>query len=188
MLSRMILALGLLINGPAMAQSVGIKFNEMKVGTALTTESRSFADKIFVATYIGKDGDFHVMQISEKMPDGSLDHRLKEHYDNDGRLAFKLLKDGKNEYSPYSCHYVLGPCTNTYRYLNPFNKKYVVNEQQTDNRLEGDMLIVRVIRKTNDPFEVPFELGPHNLRINSNHTNALGQPSGFKFISLDIPK
>jgi len=169
------------------SSDVGIEFDNMKTGTRLTTATVWEPQRTYIEEFTGEENGFFIMQTYRLKEDGSTEKRNMVGYDQQGRKVFSTLNGKKNTYTPYSCHYVVGSCTHTYTYYNVFKKKFVTNQGRFDNRLEGDQLIVGVIQSSGSRFEVPFRLGQYNLRLSNVHENALGKPSGFRFIGLSIP-
>ncbi|MGI9318575.1 MAG: hypothetical protein ACR2QW_14695 [bacterium] len=159
----------------------------MKIGTRLTTTTVWHPETTYIEEFIGKEDGYYLIQNYKLLDDGSSEVRNKVGYDEKGRKVFSTLDGKTNTYTPYSCQYVIGKCTHTYKYYNSLTKKYVTNEGKYDNRLDGDTLYVGVITFDGSMYEVPFELGPHKLRMSSEYKNALGKPTGFKFVDLAIP-
>ncbi len=177
-----------LFSTSAYSQDVGINFSSMKVGTRLTTATVWEPGRTYADEFIGKEDGFFIMQTYQLLDDGSPRKRNKVGYDQSGRKVFSSLDGKTNTYSPYSCHYVVGSCSHTYKYFNRITGKFVTNEGTFDNRIEGDHFILGVVKTDGSKFEVRFELGPHNLRLSNVHQNALGQPTGYRFIDLFIPE
>ena len=89
---------------------------------------------------------------------------------------------------PWSCQFEVGECTETHTYPNPFKDyKLVTNTRTYTNRIEGDLFLFTYKNVMDEVVEIPFELGPYNLRINSIYNNALNQPAGFELVELQEP-
>ncbi len=172
---------------PTFAQEVGIEFETMKIGTKLTTTSFGYVEATYIEEYIGKKDGYFQIQTYKLLDDGSTKVLNLVSYDDKGRKVLSTLDGKTNTYTPYSCHYVVGKCSHTYKYYNSLKKNFVTNEGKFDNRLDGDTLYVGVIQSDGDMFEVPFELGPHRLRISSENIDALGTKTGHEFVDLEIP-
>lgn len=174
----------------AFAQDVGIQFDKMKIGTTLLTQSLSDDDKIKSQKFVGKQGDFYVVEESHIKADGTSKALGNTYYDSEGREAKADWFDGPAYYKPYSCFYAAGNCKQTLDYPNPLTKKKEkrsVSVRQYDNRLEGDTFIVTWKMASGKTHEVPFELGPYNFRVSSRYENALGELRGHKLIELIEP-
>ena len=181
-----LLALGL-STATALAEEVGIQFDAMKIGTKLTTATAGYQPTTYIEEYIGEEDGYFLIQNYKLLEDGATKALNKAGYDAKGRKVFSMLDGKTNTYAPYSCHYVVGKCTHTYKYFNRFTKKYVSNEEAFDNRIDGDNLMVGVFKFDGSMYEVPFELGPHRMRLSSQYQNSLGKPAGYKFVDLFIP-
>lgn len=170
------------------AEDVGIDFESMKPGTRLTTKTRGSYEVTYIEEYVGRNGGLFQTQTYKLEDDGSLKKLNLSSYDESGRKLNSTLNGKTNTYSPYSCHYVIGKCTHTYRYYNLFTKKFVSNESRFENRLDGDTFYVGVIPSNGEKFEVPYKLGPHRLRVSSRHKNKLGKLTGHEFVALQVPE
>jgi len=170
-------------------RGVSIQFDGLKVGTQLTIQRRGFSDSKIAETYVGKDGEHHVFEISEVQEDGSLELISRSHYDEAGREVF-VVKDGKKitTFTPFSCMYVLGDCEHTSSYFNPFTDKYIESTSQYKNHRDGDTLYIGAVKSDGELLVVPYQLGAHNLRISNEYKNALDQDTGFSFVNLEIPE
>lgn len=178
-----------LLSVPSLAQDVGIKFDEMPIGTTLVTEV--FSSKPFRRSekYIGKRDEFYVVETSLIRTGGKIERYSTDYYDLKGRLIRRDRSRGFEEYSPYSCHYELGVCVHRYQYPNPFkNYNQTANKRKYITRLEGDTLIVSWSLADGNVAEVPFKLGPYNLRLSSENVNRLGRKTGYKFVDLIEPE
>ena len=178
----------MIIVSPAIAQEVGIKFHEMKIGTTLVTESYGTNPIRLSEKYIGKSGDFYVTEITRGKRGETLKFSSTSFYDSRGRLIRRDRTKGFEEYTPFSCHYTLGNCKHGYQYPNPFKDyKQTKNSSEYTNRLEGDQLIITWKMADDSIAEVPYKLGPYNLRVSSSYKNALGEQRGHKLIELIEP-
>jgi len=172
-----------------LAQSAEIDFSELKVGTELTVKYRGFSDSTIVKKYVGLEGEHHVFEESKLLEDGSRELVTRHFFDSEGRLLYVMKGDKRSRtYTPFSCEYVLGDCEHKLEYLNPFKKTYVVNEGRYRNRLDGETLLLGAFKSDGEMFEVPFELGPHNLRVSNEYENALGQETGYSFVGFETPE
>lgn len=174
----------------ALAQDVGIQFGKMKIGTTLLTQSLSDSKSIKSQKFIGKQGNFYVVEENRIKTDGSTKPLGNTYYDLDGREAKADWHDGPAYYKPYSCMYTVGTCEHTLDYPNPLTKKKVkrsTSVRKYNNRLQGNTLIVTWELSSGKTHEVPFELGAYNFRISSRYKNALGQLRGHKLIELIEP-
>ena len=173
---------------PANSQDVGIKFNEMKIGTTLVTEFLGKKPFRLSEKYLGKRGNNFVTEVIRITNKGKSVFSSTSFYDTKGRLVRRDRSEGFEEYTPYSCFYVVGECRHGYQYPNPFkNNKQTKNSGKYINRLENDTLIVTWKTISDSIVEIPYKLGPYNLRISSNYKNALGQQRGHKLIELIEP-
>lgn len=181
--------LGVTLPSIGWAEGVGIKFDQLNVGTKLTTQMRGFSTATYIEEYIGMEDGFHLIQIHKKLDDGSTKKLSVKGYDTQGRQVFSRRQDGKvSTYSPYSCRYALGNCTHIYDYYNPITKKMVVNEGLYFGKLEGNQYILTVFTSDGDSFDVPYELDENNLRLRNIYKNALDQPAGFEFVDVDYAR
>jgi len=185
-----IAAVGLtLLAAPANAEDIGLQFDDMPIGTKLITETLDDDPQQYAETYVGKKGEFHVIELSRIKSDGTEPRILVRLYDEAGRLIRKE-KDGKlnSSNTPFSCEYVLGPCEQTYVYANPFkNGKLVTHDDFYRNELRGKTLTVAKQLADGSFLEIPYELGPYNLRVSSKYTNNLGQVRGYRLIEISEP-
>lgn len=175
---------------PVLAEPAGILFADMPVGTRLVTKSRSaFSSATIAEEYLGRTGDLYVTQNSVLQDDGSFKATAKYYYDLQGRKVKSVNNARESTYKPYSCHYQTGECTETYTYPNPFRDyKLVTNKKTYTSRIEDDVFILTYIKIDGALVEIPFELGPYNLRINSIYNNALNKPAGFELVELVVPE
>lgn len=172
------------------AKDVGIKFDEMAVGTTLVTQSLSGKKRVSVEKYIGKRNGFHLMEESWLSPDGTSEPLGEVLYDNKGRRVRSERSRGSFIHTPFSCHFALGECTHIYDYPNQFSKKKNKRTKSVGrykNRFEGDTLYVTWKMADDSIAEVPIKLGPYNLRVSSEYKNALGQLRGHKLIEIIEP-
>ncbi len=175
---------------PASAENVGIEFEKMPVGTTLVTESLGDSPRILEQKYIGKQGDYFVMEERQSKDDGTMRDLGQVFYDTQGRLVKSERKPGITYYTPYSCLFALGECTQVLDYPNPFTKKKVKRTKSTghyNNRLEGDTFIVSWQLVDGSRQEVPYTLGPYKLRVSSKYKNRLNQVIGHKLIKIVQP-
>ena len=173
---------------PAHAEDVGIKFDEMKIGTTLVTEFHGSDPIRLSEKYVGRRGDFFVTEVMRSKGDEEPEFSSTSFYDSKGRLVRRDRTKGFEEYTPYSCMYALGECKHGYQYPNPFKDyKQTKNSSEYVNRLEGDTYYVTWKMVDGSIAEVPYKLGPYNLRVSSEYKNALGQQRGFRLIELKVP-
>ena len=182
------LAVGLWMARAGVSQEVGIRFSELDAGTKLTTQQRGFSDATIVEEYVGREGDHHVFEVGERLDDGSLKPISRSFYDAEGRMIYIMKGDKKSSYTPFSCSFVLGECEHELSYYNPLSKKFVERTETFKNRRDGEIFYLGVIQSDGEMFEVPYRLGPHNLRISNEYQNALGQDTGYSFVRLDVPE
>ena len=178
-----------LVAGSAHAEVVGLQFDKMPVGTKLITETRDADPQQYAETYVGKKGDVYVIERSKIKSDGTEPLILVQHYDEKGRLIRKE-KDGKmnSTHTPFSCAYVLDRCEHTYVYADPFKSgKLDTLKDVYRNQLDGKVLTVAKQLADGSYMEIPYELGPYNLRISSEYTDADGQTQGYKLIEIIEP-
>ena len=174
---------------PAFADDIGIQFDDMKIGTKLVTESRDKKPKRYTETYLGKQGDYHVIEIGKIADDGAAKAIAKGFFDSEGRLI-RSEKNGKfsYEHTPFSCKYLLGDCAETYVYANPFkNGKRVTHHKTYMNSIDGDVVTVALKLSDGSYLKIPYQLGAYNFRVSSEYTNALGQVRGFRLIEIVEP-
>ncbi len=166
---------------PAHAQEVGIEFAQMPVGTTLVTESLDTPKRILEQKFVGEENGFFVMEERQSKNGEPMKDIGKVFYDKAGRRVKSERKPGVTYHKPYSCLFAVGECTHEQDYPNPFTKKAekrTRSSQAYANRLEGKTLIVTWKLASGKQQEVPFTLGPYNLRVASSYKNALGQQRG----------
>ena len=186
-LSRIFIAL-FALTLPAYAQDVGIKFAEMPVGTTLVTDVLSSRPFQRSEKYVGKQGEFYVVENSITKSNGITKLSSTDYYDMKGRLVRLDREKGFEAYTPYSCRYVIGECEHSYEYPNPFKDyRQTKNTRKYSTRLDGKMLIVSWKLANGEIAEAPFELGPYNLRVSNIYRNRLGKKTGYKFVELIEP-
>lgn len=178
----------ILLTLSAFAADVGIRFDEMPVGTILVTESIGSTPLRQSEQFVGKRGEFFVTEIRRRGKDGQWSIASTNFYDLRGRLVRLNGKNGVQTYEPYSCHYVLGECKHTYRYPNPFkDNRQIVNTSAYQNRLDGNNLFISWRLVDGKLVELPFRLGRYRLRVANQYRNRLGQEKGFRLIELTVP-
>lgn len=167
---------------------VGIRFAQMPVGTVLTISLRGALTYQVEQEYLGIQNGFQVMQVRKINDDGSRKDLSKIFFNAAGQRVYSERRGKQNTYEPYDCRYALGVCETTHTYFNSLKATYVSNASKYINRIEGNTLYVGTFDATGEMYEVPFTLGPFNLRVSNEYKNALGRETGFSFVSLNIPE
>lgn len=160
----------------------------MPPGTTLITETIGPRPLRLSEKFLGRRGEFFVIESRRRGTDGRWLLASTDYYDLQGRLVRRDRKNGTETYKPYSCLYTTGECQHIHRYPNPFkNHRQTQNTRQYTSRLEGDELIVSWALVDGKRAEVPFRLGRYRLRVASEYRNRLGQEKGHRLIELIIP-
>ena len=180
----------LLFAAPAYAKDAGIQFDKMKIGTTLITQSLSGKKRILSQKYVGKRGDFFVIEESWRIPNEATESLGNVFYDAKGREVRSERPRGEFIYTPFSCMQTVGECANIYDYPNLFTKKKnkrTKSRSRYINRIEGTSFYVTWKMADDSIAEVPFQLGPYNFRVSSEYKNVLGQVRGHKLIEIIEP-
>jgi hypothetical protein len=121
-----------LLGFPAMAEQIGIRFDEMPVGCRIHGQYSS-GEKV-VDVYVGKSGSKHVMKTYEG-PSGKKLIRTTT-FSREGLMLRKDWADGTWEsFKPASCFNVPGPCSYTYRNGDGAELKYMGKNTQNGTEI-----------------------------------------------------
>ncbi len=173
----------------AMAQDVGIQFDDMPVGTQWTIEHLDDQARR-QETYLGREGDWHLTDYVGINPDGSQRWVFRRYYDAEGRLVKGEREGAANSTLPYSCRYVVGDCTHHSKVpktYSPSNDGFLERMRSHVNRLEGDTFYFGTVLSDGSVREYPFKLGKYNIRVGQEYETALGAKRGFKLIGIVEP-
>ena len=183
-------ALALLLTmGPAMAQDIGIQFDQMQPCTRWTTENIDDQSRR-EETYLGREGDFYITEYIGTKPSGEQRFVFKRYYDTQGRLVRAERDGAAMTVLPFSCRYAVGKCTHNSKVpyvYGPSNDRFSEKTLHHENRLEGRVFYFGTVLSNGSVREYPFELGKYNLRVGQEYENNLGQKRGFKLVEIVEP-
>ena len=179
----------LLTIGPAMAQDVGIQFDQMKPGTQWTIENVHDQSRR-EETYLGREGEFHITEYFGIEPSGERRFIFKRYYDAQGRLVRGERDGAALTYQPFSCRYTVGECSHFKKLPHVYSQSNTRFRESTlhhVNRVDGGVFYFGTVLSDGSVREYPFELGKYNLRVGQAYETNLGQKRGFKLIEIVEP-
>lgn len=173
----------------ASADSVGIRFDEMKVGTLLVTKVHGF-NVVRMETYLGVKDGFHVIEYKKIKADATVELAFTNYYDAEGRRVRAVRNTQPMTFDPFSCEFALGECFewNTVPFdFTEDNTEMMEWGFAYENQLEGDTLKVRRALEEGGFHETTYQLGKFNLRYAQDYIDPYGTARGFSFIELREP-
>jgi hypothetical protein len=111
----------------ANAQSVGIKFNEMPVGTKVFYSD--YEGDHWTETFTGRTGKFYVLKrVHAKNKYGS----SKRYYNSAGHQVKTIFSSGgRITYGPHSCRRIIGSCVENYKGRRKHSGRYTWKTKMT---------------------------------------------------------
>lgn len=162
----------------AMAQSLGVKFDEMPVGTVL--HYKDYEGDEWTDEYTGKKGKYHVLRRKYKGENST----LKVYYTLNGHLKKRTYRGGWSAtYTPHHCEQVLGACQ--YRYRG--NRKYDGIYNTTLTKQGGAYSFKRASASSEETFDYVNKFGQYNLLVEETWNSSVGKKRWRRLIKVETP-
>ncbi|MFZ1726215.1 MAG: hypothetical protein WBO29_12140 [Albidovulum sp.] len=161
-----------------LAQSIGIQFDRMPVGTKLYY--KDYEGDTWVQEYRGKSGNFHI--VSEKHADRNLS--VTRRYNAQGHLvSTRFVGGGEITYKPFRCERVLGTCTYRYNGNPKRNGVYKTTLTQASDGYHFSLASV----SNDETFDSVIKLGPYNVLQEETWTGSNGKKRFERLIKIETP-
>lgn len=162
----------------AMAQSLGIKFDQMPVGTKL--HYKDYEGDQWTDVFLGKKGKNYVLR--RKYKGDSTTYKI--YYTLDGHMKrFQYRAGWSANYEPHYCEQVLGSCQYRYRGNPTYNGTYLATVTKKGNAYEYSEREV----SSDETWETMMTFGQFNLIVEETWKTGSGKTRWTRLVKIEAP-
>lgn len=162
----------------AFAQSLGVQFDKMPLGTKL--HYKDYEGDEWVDEFKGKSGKYYVLQRRYK----GENFNLKVYYTLEGHLKKRTYAGGWSAtYTPHYCQQIVGACQ--YRYRG--NRKYDGKYNATLTKQGSSYKYSRAKVSNDETFDYQLKFGQYNLITEESWDSSLGKKRWRRLIQIETP-